>query len=238
VDAGASDAQDGASVDAGGDGDAASDGGSDASPPSTFRCSDLGPADADASSRMCFDFSDPSQGSSWMPEGGTWMLVNGQYIATGPDDPVTCIGAGSLMTASLIDNFSAANVHLHVQMTSLDRPDKVIVLRSRDSGDRIELNFLANYDDNGASEGGNLEIQELVNCAYFTRNAPIPVPHNIGDTITVDLDLRGTQLTVKVGGSQVFDGALTIATAPGGVGVGVITGGTTLFDDFWVEALN
>jgi hypothetical protein len=69
-------------------------------------------------------------------------------------------------------------------------------------------------------------------------NPAVSVPHNVGDTITVDLDLRGTQLTVKVGGSQVFDGALAIATDPGGVGLAVITGGTVIFDDFWVEALN
>jgi hypothetical protein len=190
---------------------------------------------------MCFDFSAPSQGSSsWMPEGGTWTVVNGQYIATGPDAPVTCVDAGSLMTASLVDNFSAANVRVHVQMTSVDRPDKMIVLRSRDSGNRLELNFVAYWDYNGTRVAGELVIQELVNCQYFLR-APldsISVPHNIGDTITVDLDLRGTQLTVKVDGTQVFDGALTIATDPGGVGVGVITGGTVRFDDFWVEALN
>jgi len=174
-----------------------------------------------------------------MPEGGTWTVVNGQYVATGPATAVTCVGAGSLMTASLVDNFSAANVRVHLQMTSLDRPDKVIVLRSRDSGDRIELNFLANYDF-GTPEGGVLVIQELVNCEYFNRNPPgtISIPHMVGETITVDLDLRGTQLTVKVDGSQVFDGALAVATAPGGVGVGVITGGTVVFDDVWVEALN
>jgi len=175
-----------------------------------------------------------------MPDGGTWTVVNGQYVGTGPADPVTCASTGSMMTASLVDNFSAADVRLHVQMTALDRADKVIVLRSRDSGNRIELNFVAYWDYNGVQQGGVLVIQELVNCQLFYRgptNAP-SVPHNIGDTITVDLDLRGTQLTVKVGGAQVFDGALTIATDPGAVGLGVIAGGTARFDDFWVEALN
>jgi hypothetical protein len=198
--------------------------------------------DSDATSRTCVDFSDPSQGSSWMPDGGTWTVINGQYVATGPDDPVTCVATGgSYTTASLVDNFSAANVRLHVEMTSVDRPDKVIVLRSRDSGDRIELNFIANYEYGGTQMGGELVVQELVNCvqSFLVPLGTISVPHNIGDTITVDLDLVGTQLTVNVGGSQVFDGALTgIATDPGGVGLAVITGGTAIFDDFWVEALN
>jgi hypothetical protein len=187
---------------------------------------------------MCFDFTDTSQGSSWTSDGGAFTVVNTQYIATGPADQVTCTNAGSLMTASLVDNFSAADVRLHVQMTSLDRPDKVIVLRSRDSGDRIELNFVAFWDYNGTQQGGVLVVQELVNCQQVSLAPAVSVPHNIGDTITVDLDLRGTQLTVKVGGSQVFDSALTIPTDPGGVGVAVITGGSTVFDDFWVEALN
>jgi hypothetical protein len=187
---------------------------------------------------MCFDFSNTSQGSSWTPDGGTWTVVNGQYVAMGPPDQVTCTDAGSLLTASLVDNFSAADVRVHVQMTAIDRPDKVIVLRSRDSGDRIELNFVAYWEYNGAQVGGVLVIQELVNCQQSSLAQAVSVPHNIGDTITVDLELIGTQLTVNVGGSQVFDGALAVSTDPGGVGLAVITGATTIFDDFWVEALN
>lgn len=204
-------------------------------------CSDLGALDSDATSRMCFDFTDPSEASSWMPDGGTWTVVNGQYVAMGPADPVTCVNAGSFITASLVDNFSAADVRVHVEMTSIDRPDKVIVLRSRDSGDRIELNFIAYYEYGGNLLGGELVVQELVNCqqSFLVPVGTISVPHNIGDTITVDLELVGTELTVDVDGSQVFDGALTtVATDPGGVGVGVITSATTVFDDFWVEALN
>ena len=57
-----------------------------------------------------------------------------------------------------LDNFSAADVRVHVQMTSVDRADKVIVLRSRGSGDCIELNFVAFWDDSGAQQGGVLVI--------------------------------------------------------------------------------
>ena len=233
--------QAGAGGAAGQGGASGSAGGTGGSPPSTFSCSDLGPVDADASSRSCFDFSAASQASSWTPDGGTWSVVNGQYVGTGPSAPVTCTTAGSLITASLVNNFSAANVRLHVQMTSIDRPDKVIVLRSQDSGDRVELNFIAYWNDNGTQAGGVLSIQELTSCAqsFLVPTNTVSVPHNVGDTLTVDLVLRGTQLTVDVGGSQVFDGPLTtILTAPGGVGLGVITGETVDFDDFWVEDLD
>ena len=106
------------------------------SPPSTFMCSDLGAVDSDATSRMCFDFTNASEASSWMPDGGTWTVVNGQYAAMGPADPVTCIGAGSYMTASLVDNFSAADVRVHVQMTSIESPrqgDRAPLARLRKS---------------------------------------------------------------------------------------------------------
>jgi hypothetical protein len=153
---------------------------------------------------------------------------------------VTCVGAGSSLTASLVNNFSAADVRLHVQMTSVDRADKAIVLRSRDSGDRIELNFIAFWDNGGTQAGGVMVMQELSNCVQsaLVPNS-VPVPHKVGDTLTIDLVLRGNQLTVNVGGSQVFDGALTLMnTAAGGVGLAPIEGGTVIFDDFWVEALN
>jgi hypothetical protein len=230
--------QAGSGASAGQGGASAGASGTGGSPASTFSCSDLGALDSDATSRMCFDFSSTSAGASWTPDGGTWTVVNGQYVATGPSDPVTCVNSGDLMTASLVNNFSAADVRVHVEMTSVDRPDKVIVLRSRDSGDRIELNFIAYWDNNGTQAGGFLSIQELVNCQQSFLAPATPVPHNVGDTLTVDLDLVGTQLTIKVGGVQIFDGALTIPTDPGGVGVGVVTGGTVVFDDFWVEALN
>jgi hypothetical protein len=196
---------------------------------------------ADASSRSCFDFTAMSQASSWTPEGGAWSVVNGEYVGTGPASPLTCTGGdGSVMTASLLGGFNAADVRLHVQMTSVDRADKVIVLRSQDSGDRIELNFVAHWNDNGTQAGGMLVVQQLVNCeeSFLVPPDTVSVPHDVGDTLTVDLVLRGTQLTVKVGGSQVFDGALAIATNPGKVGLGVIFGGTVRFDDLWVEALN
>jgi hypothetical protein len=196
---------------------------------------------ADASSRACVDFTQTSQGSSWTPEGGAWSVVNGEYVGTGPASPLSCVGGGgSVMTASFLGGFNAADVRLHVQMTSVDRADKVIVLRSRDSGDRIELNFVAHWNDNGTQAGGMLVVQKLVNCeeSFLVPPNTVSVPHDVGDTLTVDLELRGTRLTVKVGGAQVFDGTLAIATDPGKVGLAVIFGGTVRFDDLWVEALN
>ena len=194
--------------------------------------------DADATSRLCFDFIAPSQAASFIPDGGSWTVSGGQYVGTGPADQVTCTTAGSQLTASLVSGFSAANVRMHVRMTSIDRPDKAIILRSRDSGNRIELNFIDYYSYMGVQNGGVLSIQALTNCAQSSLATAVAIPHNVGDPLTVDLVLSGTQLTINVNGSPVFDGALAIGTAPGGAGLGVITGGTVDFDDFWIEALD
>ena len=52
------------------------------------------------------------------------------------------------MTTSVLSTLSATNVRLHARMTSMTRPDKVIVLRSQPSGNRIEVNFRSYFDMN------------------------------------------------------------------------------------------
>jgi hypothetical protein len=207
--------------------------------PSDFDCSDLGEQPADASSRSCFDFSDSGAASSWVADGGSWTIDHGGYVGTGPTDPVTCPDAGSLMTASLLEDFSAADVRVHVKMTALVRSDKVIVLRSRDSGNRIELNFRAFYEYDGTRYGGDLIVQDLVDCeqTLHVNEAEASIPHETGDAITADIELRGTRLTVSVDGTEAFDGDLPVATDAGGVGFAVITQGETLYDDFVIEVL-
>ena len=207
--------------------------------PSDFECSDLGDQPSDASSRDCFDFSDSASASSWVADGGTWTLDDGGYVGTGPSDPVTCPDAGSLLTASVLEGFSAADVRVHVKMTALVRSDKVIVLRSRDSRNRIELNFRAYYEYEGTQYGGDLIIQELVDCeqTIHVDQGEVSVPHEIGEAITADIELRGNHFTVSVDEAEVFDADLSVATDAGGVGFAVITDATTLYDDFVIEAL-
>jgi len=207
-------------------------------PPSTFSCEDLEPEAADVTERSCFDFNDGST-SGWEVDGGEWAAVDGTYEVTGPAEPASCPETGSLITASLAPDISAANVRVSAQLTDLERADKVLVLRSRDSGNRIELNFRSFHDDEGVIYGGDLVVQELVDCMLTTHVLPqtVEVPHELAESLVVDVELRGTALTVVVGGETVFEDEVPVSIEPGGVGFGVITSGVARFDDLVVEVL-
>ena len=228
----------------------ASEAGSEAQP--AFACSSLGAVPSDVSQRLCFDFSDPSQSSSFSPEAGTWSVVGGSYQGIGPTDgQVTCPGgafAGSAMTTSVLSVPSAANVRVHARMTSMTRPDKVLVLRAQPSGDRIELNFRSYYVD-GQQLGGDFTISTLFACnqTLFVVPGAIPVPQYDFLPITVDVQLIGQRLTVAVDGKQIYDGTPTatgvdggtsqLLSQPGRVGFGVFYDGQDTFDDLVVEVL-
>jgi hypothetical protein len=117
------------------------------------------------------------------------------------------------------------------------------VLRARPGGNRIELNFVANYIYEGEDRGGALHISELVNCVntvYVDANAVsnrVLIPHAVGQAIVVDLQLVGTRLTVMVDGKQVFDNTLPVSTTAGSVGFAVFREAETEFDDFLVDVL-
>jgi hypothetical protein len=238
------------SVETGGSGaGGATSGGTSSGPvPSTFSCSNLGPLAADASAQICIDFSSSSDAAKFTPDVGadagtnnaTWAIVNGAYVGTKPSGSgdVTCVGAGSLFTASNLSNFSAADVRVRVKMTSLTRVDKVLVLRERDSGDRFELNFRANYVENGQTTGGDLVIQELIGCQDTTHvdTGVVLIPHSLLQTLAVLVELRGQQFKVTVDGNVVYNMALPVAIAAGSVGFALIDS-AEMFDDLIVETL-
>lgn len=194
------------------------------------------------SSRLCYDFNDLSDDDDWTPEGGQWAATSaGAYVGIGPAAPVNCpADAGSYMTASLLDGFSAANVRMHVQMTGGAGPDKVLVLRARDGRNRIELNFRSNFGPLSV-HGGDLVVQEIVDCvnADHVPQNTIAIPHAMNDVLDVDLELRGRQLQVWIGGNSVFDAEVPgISTEAGAVGLAVFINGTIRFDNFIVESLD
>jgi hypothetical protein len=231
----------GSGGDSGGDGDnVKSDAGSGPAlpPESSFACSGLAPIADDVAARTCLDFSDDASGK-FAPEGGDWSVADGAYVGTGPLEPVNCAGTGSNITASLLKGVKAADVRVHAQLTGVNRADKVIVLRARDAENRIELNFRSAFEDEGVSHAGDLVVQELVDCTSSFKVMPdvVAIPHDEHDAIDVDVELRGDTLRVSVDGKEVFNDAVTVSVAEGGVGVGVILGGVTRFDDFVVETL-
>lgn len=209
-------------------------------------CSTWDARDSGVMQQTCLDFSDPAASAAFTPEAGTWTVSRGSYDARGPSEQVVCPGGadgGSGMTASLLAGVSAQDVRIHAKLTSMVSPDKVLVLRSRPGGNRIELNFLANYTYEGEERGGAMHVSELVNCVnttYVDANASVKevqIAHAIGQPIVVDLRLVGTRLTVVVDGKQVFDRTLPVSTTTGSVGFAVFREAETQFDDFLVDVL-
>ena len=217
---------------------------------SAFACSSLGPLASDVSQRLCYDFSSASDSSNFTNEAGTWSVQDGTYHGLGPQDgQITCPGgphAGSGMTTSVLTSLSAADVRVHARMTSWTTPDKVLVLRSHASGDRVEINFRSYW---GNQQAGDVVIQSLIGCQQFQYVGPdtIRVPQYPYQAVDVDVQLRGQRLTIAMDGNQLYDDSPTVTDVDGGmhslpteagsVGFGVFWNGEDVFDDFVVEVL-
>jgi hypothetical protein len=215
-----------------------------------FACVSLGTLASDVSQRLCYDFSSASDSSNFTNEAGTWSVPDGTYHGVGPaDGQITCPGgphAGTGMTTSVLTTLSAADVRVHARMTSWNNPDKVLVLRSRASGDRIEINFRSYWAN---QQGGDVVVQSLVGCQEIIYVAPgtIPVPQYPYQAIEVDVRLRGQRLSIALDGKQVYDDSPTatdvdggthlLPTEAGSVGFGVFWDGEDVFDDLVVEVL-
>lgn len=209
--------------------------------PNLSFCSGLQSVDAGVAQRRCYDFGDPTGAADFVPEAGTWMVTNGTYTVVGPQNQVTCPdGDGSLMTASVLSNLSAKDVRVHAKLTAISSPDKVIVLRSRPNGNRIELNFRSNFVFEDVAQGGDLYIAALVDCTAvaYVPVATVLIPHAIGQTIVADVQLIGQNLTVAVDGKTVFDGNLPVPTEPGTVGLATFREAVTQFDELVVDVLD
>jgi hypothetical protein len=219
---------------------AACDGGTSEPPPVDESPLDMGPPCSELlpspeAGQFCLDFNDGTA-SGWTPEGGGWSVDNGVYVGTAPTlDGASCT-ASSMMT-SMLDDIEARNVRITLDMMSKERADKLIVLRGLDPNNRIEINFRARYTDESA---GDLVVQELVDCVqtFHTERFSVPLPHEIEQIIHVEITLLDDSLTVVVDEQQVLNAQFPIADRVGRVGLGVIEGGTTWFDDVIIEVLD
>ena len=215
-----------------------------------FACLSLGTLASDVSQRLCYDFNSASDSSNFTNEAGTWSVPDGAYHGVGPvDGQITCPGgphAGTGMTTSVLTTLSAADVRVHARMTSWNNPDKVLVLRSRASGDRIEINFRSYWAN---QQVGDVVVQSLVGCQEIIYVAPgtIQVPQYPYQAIEVDVQLRGQRLSIAMDGKQLYDDSPTATDVDGGthpfpteagsVGFGVFWDGEDVFDDLVVEVL-
>lgn len=190
---------------------------------SNFDCSD-----ADGEPLFCADFNDgETDGFSY--EGGEWEVVDERLIGYGPSAPSgDC--TESLMTHAVLTDVRAQNVHLKVQLTAMERVDKVILLRNQDAANRLQLNFRALTRD---GDYGDLMVQETQNCIFtlLTEVGEVPIGHDMGEPIDAEIFLTGQQLVVLVNGETVLDRSFPIAEVTGAVGIGVIDHATSVFDD-------
>jgi hypothetical protein len=168
------------------------------------------------------DFTD-GDFAGWTPQGGTWTVdALGRLVGEGD-------GAPPRDSVIIRDGFTARDMQLQVDMTSLTRVDKAIVFRFRDVGNYLFLNFRA-------APFNDLTVAEVLGGVLIPAYADVPIPaHNVGETIQVKASLTGKRFTVYVKGILILDQELPVSEAEGGLGLWVIDDefgdGLTAFDN-------
>jgi hypothetical protein len=176
---------------------------------------------------FCDDF-ESGTAENWQPDTGAWTVEDREYVGRAGTD--RC-GTGFSSNETLIRHLDAADVDVRLEMRSIQRVDKGVILRSTSAGDQIELNFRASpfFSD--------LVVQELVGCQFnFLESAT--VPHEMGEVLQVRIRLVGKRLTVWAKQQLVLDRVLPFQARHGGVGLAVITDhGVSVFDNVRVKVL-
>jgi hypothetical protein len=182
---------------------------------------------------FCDDFSN-SSAARWEPQGGVWAVETGHYVGQG-DFGVSCPGFSS--NATLIDRLEAMDVDIQLDMRSIVRVDKAIILRSTDVGNQIELDFRA---ERPGAYPSDLMVQELIDCEYIWHTDEFEIllpPHRVGETIHVRVRLVDNKLQVWVDSQLVLSRSFRFTATTGRVGLAVIEGGITEFDNVQVHVL-
>lgn len=190
--------------------------------------------DADGDPLFCADFNDgETRGFDW--EGGDWEVVDKRLVGYGPDAAQgDCVD--HLMTHAVLTDVRAENVHMTLEMAAMERVDKVVLLRSKDAANRLQLNFRALTRD---GDYGDLMVQETRGCNFtlLTQEGEIPIGHDMGEKIDVEIWLSGVHLKVDVNGHTVLDRDFPINVETGAVGLGVIDHATSMFDDVVINSM-
>jgi hypothetical protein len=181
---------------------------------------------------FCDDFENGTA-ERWQPVDGTWRVVDREYVGRAGVDRCS---TGFSSNESLIRHLDAADVDVRVQMRSIQRVDKGVILRSTSPGNQIELNFLA--DPYNA-----LAIQEVVNCELriyqiLSGIGIAGIHHELGEIVNIRIRLAGQRLQVWMKGQLVLDGSFPFRATRGSVGLSVITDlGYSVFDNVRVNVL-
>lgn len=178
--------------------------------------------------QFCDDFEDGAA-EEWEPIGGTWTVERNVYSGRAGAEVDQC-STGFSSNESLIRELQATDVDVTLEMHSIQRVDKALVLRSTDPGNQIELNFLtAGYNV--------LAIQHSIDCVQEYLSF-VPFEHQLGEIIKVRVRLVGQRLQVWVNGSPLVDGEYPVRITAGRVGVAVISDlGYSVFDNVRVDVL-
>lgn len=175
---------------------------------------------------VCEDF-DEGNAENWQPVDGTWFVQHDEYVARAGND--RC-GTGFSSNESLIGGLQATDVDMSLEMRSIQRVDKGIILRSIDPSNQIELNILA-------APYNILYIGQLIDCQsqqYYS----VPIEHQLGEVIKVRVRLVGQRLMIWVNGRSILDGEFPFFMRQGAVGMTVITDlGYAVFDNVRVDVL-
>ena len=187
-----------------------------------------------ATAFFCDDFS-TGNADRWSPSGGLWGVADGRYVGEGTDERFGC---GEFPTnQTLIRDFEARDVDLSLDMTSIERVDKMVVLRSADSDNQIAVNFRA---ERPGEFPADLIVQERSQCAFTLLTPEFSVlipPHQVGQTIHARVLLVHDRLGVWIDGTLVLNRSFPFSERTGAVGVDVIGGGVTAFDNVFVHRL-
>ena len=184
---------------------------------------------------FCDDFNSGSA-ENWSPQGAAiWTVERGRYIGAGAFG-APCTGFSSKET--LIRGLQASNVDIELDMQSIERVDKAIILRSTGPDNQIEINFRA---ERPGEFPADLIVQEVVNCQFILHTPEFEVlipPHQVGETIHVRVRLTGNRLQVWIDHVLVLKRSFPFTAMQGRVGLGVIEMGITAFDNVQVEVLD
>jgi len=179
---------------------------------------------------FCDDFT-----SRWEPQGGVWEVDSQEYVGEGTFNASCTYGFSNNET--LIRDLEASDVDIQIDMRSIERVDKGIILRSSGANNQIELDFRA---ERPGAYPADLLVQELVNCEFMRHTQEFEVlipPHQVGETIHVRIRLVGNRLQVWIDGHLVLNRSFPFAATRGRVGVAVIAAGITAFDNMRVHVL-
>lgn len=163
------------------------------------------------------------------------MVQENEYVGEGTFDNRCTYGFSNNET--LIQDLDASNVDIQLDMRSIERVDKGIILRSTGADNQIELDFRA---ERPGAYPADLLVQELVNCQFIRHTQEFEVlipPHQVGETIHVRITLIGNRLQVWIDGQRVLNRSFPFVATKGQVGLAVINAGITAFDNVSVKVL-